>query len=321
MSDEEKVEINPRLAKACGFKGSDDIENVKFTSKAAGLASMGFAVAESSIKAATPLLAISGVGLPLAAALFVVSRFADQVKHDKELSIIANECMTVFSFFIRLHKLIVQTISSYHTKMENIVETIVDEDSKANFIKKKSDYVMDKKIIDKIIDKTEEFTKLLVSVTPEDKKSSMFSRMSQRANIFMMAKKYRREIIEELTILNAYVMIYHAKFGLVKKYYNRLIKKHIDGAGDVIDTIEQDIEDSDAYINYMIPENATGVTNIKEYVDRDKCTHELIENNITKLKEEGKTEMKKDGGKNGGKNISKSRKNKNKHTKTKKKTS
>jgi hypothetical protein len=314
IEEEEKVEINPKLAKACGFKHTDNAENVKFTSKAAGLAAMGFTAAEASIKAATPLLAISGVGIPLAAALFVVSRFADQVKHDRELSAIANESMTVFSFFIRLHKLIVENISVYHTKMSDIADNIENPDKKKNFMEKKSNYVMDKKIIDKIIVKTEEFTKLLVSVTPEDKKSSMFSRMSKQANIFMMAKKYRREIVEELTVLNAYVMIYHAKFALVKKYYNRLIKKHFDNSGEIIDDIEEKIEISDAYKNYMIPENDTGVKNLKKYVDQDDCTHELIENNITKLKEEGKGEIKT----NGGKRTSKTHKNKRKQNKTRK---
>jgi len=314
IEKEEKVEINPNLAKACGFKHVDDVENVKFMSKAAGLAAMGFTVAEASVKAATPLLAISGVGIPLAAALFVVSKFADQVKHDKELSAIANEAMTIFSFFIRLHKLIVENISVYHKKMSDITDNIEDSNKKTNFIEKKDNYVMDKKIIDKIIVKTEEFTKLLVSVTPENTKSSMFSRISKQANIFMMAKKYRRDIVEELTILNSYVMIYHAKFGLVKKYYNRLIKNHFDNSSEIIDNIEEKIETSDAYKTYMKPENDNGVKNLKKYVDQDDCTHELIENNITKLKEEGKSEIKTDG----GKKTSKTHKSKRTRNKTKK---
>ena len=69
---------------------------------------------------------MSGVGIPLAAALFVLSEFSKMAKVNAELMVFAKDSEFILSQFVKLHRMMIRVIIEYF----NAFDSDVDIDNK-----------------------------------------------------------------------------------------------------------------------------------------------------------------------------------------------
>ena len=236
--------------------------------KLAGIAAVGFQVAEATVTVATPLLAMSGIGVPLAAALFVLSEFSKMARINAELMVFAKDSEFILSQFVKLHRMMIRVIIEYFNAFDSDVDidnkisnkSSPDDDDDDNEeknpskIKELQKFSIDTTIIKNIEAKLNEFGVTLKSLNL-DKKFSI-KRFTYSASTLSKLTKI-------ITVLNAYFIIYNAKFEHLIRHYNYVI-----GQENAAKSLEiwDSIHASDEYKTYMGQMNQ----NPKEYLNKIK---------------------------------------------------
>ena len=235
--------------------------------KIAGIAAVGFQVAEATVSVATPLLAMSGVGIPLAAALFVLSEFSKMAKVNAELMVFAKDSEFILSQFVKLHRMMIRVIIEYFNAFDSDVDIDNkisnnsspdddddDEEKNPSKIKELQKFSIDSTIIKNIEAKLNEFGVTLKSLNL-DKKYSI-KRFTYSASTLSKLAKI-------ITVLNAYFIIYNAKFEHLIRHYNYVV-----GQENSAKSLEiwDNIHASDEYKTYMGQMNQ----NPKEYLNKIK---------------------------------------------------
>jgi len=206
--------------------------------------------------AATPLLAMSGVGIPLAAGLTILSKLAEAFAADRRLSDIMTDCINIISNCYFLHKLITFTINSF--------KVVVDAKLEPAFQTKFHIVNLDKKIEERITLKLNRFNTLLATITPYNEQQKLdaanktsrarrvlnaLNKSMSRMSTFINAKKYTEEITRQLTIINSLFIVYNSQFDWMIAYYERMFNDNAEHL--VLQQIWTFIESRAEYNDYL----------------------------------------------------------------------
>ena len=251
------------------------------------------AAAEILVNGAAPLLAASGVGIPLLAVLVLAKQIAVQYKQNLELNILLSDVTTMITNCFYLESLIKKTIKEFSphvatalqpelaktsdTTLLNEVKQIENEGVKPETeavkpepekqqtggAEKKAG--IDNKIQDKILEKLDILNKLLQEITPsEDDKKSTFNFLRKKGERFFFSKHYKTQIINALTVINGFFTIYNSQFDWTIRYYENLIFKYysknpLDGksADEILEEIWNSIETSKEFQDYLFQNEET----------------------------------------------------------------
>ena len=180
---------------------------------------------------ASPILAISGIGIPLAAGLFLLGRIIDYGIQNSILFKMVEDCKIILQNALYSHMLIMKKIELYFKYSDEKMQ------------KKLSKFTINKLIVNKIVSKLTLFNTLLETIIPKENEGR-FSRLTKRIHRFTHGKYYINEITRELGLLNSFFITYHNQAQELDKYHNKVLKKKSK-------KIQKKIEKTDEYINYL----------------------------------------------------------------------
>ena len=305
------------------------------------------AAAEILVNGAAPLLAASGVGIPLLAILVLAKQIAVQYKQNLELNILLSDVTTIITNCFYLESLIKKTIKEFSphvatalepelaktsdTTLINEVKQIENEGVKpeTEAVKPETEAVkpetetakpetetakpepekqqtggagkkagVDNKIQDKILEKLDILNKLLQEITPsEDDKKSTFNFLRKKGERFFFSKHHKTQIINALTVINGFFIIYNSQFDWTIRYYENLIFKYysknpLDGksADEILEGIWNSIETSKEFQDYLFQNEETINTALNNPSVENKIEQEnkiVAENPAIQIEETG----------------------------------
>lgn len=214
--------------------------------------SAAFTALESVVPMITPLLAASGVGLPLAGILLLAADIAAKAKANTILTKLLEYVVDIISNCYFLEKLIGKTMLVFQETVQN---TDIFNDRTATKailgMSIKSNLTVQLKV------KLELLHKLIADVAPDDllkKDTGSLNRAIKRSYRFFIGEDSIKSIIQELTIINSLFIFYNSQFDWIIKYYERKLRNKQTKSGDnLLDKIWENIETSDEYKEYLNP--------------------------------------------------------------------
>jgi hypothetical protein len=295
---------------------------------AAGLVVLGAATEAASpyIDMATPVLAISGVGLPLAAGLLLLSTAAKTLKGNLILNNLIMDCELVLKKTANMHKLMMTALSifndvinerDYGEIVANRNLDVIEIPKQKTFNKKRftnsvkkefGEITFEPRFLEKLKLKMEYFNSKLTDLVP-DVNSSMFKKFQRGMKRTTASGKYIDIIQRELTLLNSYFIIYNNQFEWILRRYEKILLRT--EHEEILNDIWFFIEESKEYKNYL--HNPSLLEEIKEIDDeeRDAVIKEAEKAKaLAKLDKEAGNELKGGKRKNKTKRIRRKRKNK-----------
>lgn len=295
---------------------------------AAGLVVLGAATEAASpyIDMATPVLAISGVGLPLAAGLLLLSTAAKTLKGNLILNNLIMDCELVLKKTANMHKLMMTALSifndvinerDYGEIVANRNLDVIEIPKQKTFNKKRftnsvkkefGEITFEPRFLEKLKIKMEYFNSKLTDLVP-DVNSSMFKKFQRGMKRTTASGKYIDIIQRELTLLNSYFIIYNNQFEWILRRYEKILLRT--EHEEILNDIWFFIEESKEYKNYL--HNPSLLEEIKEIDDeeRDAVIKEAEKAKaLAKLDKEAGNELKGGKRKNKTKRIKRKRKNK-----------
>ena len=295
---------------------------------AAGLVVLGAATEAASpyIDMATPVLAISGVGLPLAAGLLLLSTAAKTLKGNLILNNLIMDCELVLKKTANMHKLMMTALSIFNDVINerdygeivanrnlDVIEIpkqkSLNKKRFTNSVKKEfGEITFEPRFLEKLKIKMEYFNSKLTDLVP-DVNSSMFKKFQRGMKRTTASGKYIDIIQRELTLLNSYFIIYNNQFERILRRYEKILLRT--EHEEILNDIWFFIEESKEYKNYL--HNPSLLEEIKEIDDeeRDAVIKKAEEAKVlAKLDKEAGNELKGGKRKNKTKRIRRKRKNK-----------
>ena len=260
------TEIDKKDASRQGIKLADRAETAGFV--AAGLVVLG-SVSEAAspyIDMATPVLAISGVGLPIAAGLLLLSTAANTLKGNLILNSLLMDCELVLKKTANMHKLMMTALSIFNDVINerdygeivanrNLDVIEIPKQKKfnkktfTNDVKKEfGEITFEPRFLRKLKIKMEYFNSKLTDLVP-DVKGSVFSKMKRSMKRVAASGKYIDIIQRELTLLNSYFIIYNNQFEWILRRYEKILLRT--GHEEILNDIWFFIEESKEYKNYL----------------------------------------------------------------------
>ena len=252
---------------------------------AAGLVVLGAATESASplIDMATPVLAISGVGLPLAAGLLLLSTAATALKKNLILSSLIMDCELVLKKTANMHKLMMTALSIFNdvineSEYGDIVANrnldVIEVPKQKKFNKKTftndvkkefGEITFEPRFLEKLKLKMEYFNSKLTDLVP-DVNSSMFKKFQRGMKRTAASGKYIDIIQRELTLLNSYFIIYNNQFEWILRRYEKILLRT--GHEEILNDIWFFIEESKEYKNYL--HNPSLIEEIEEIDDEER---------------------------------------------------
>jgi hypothetical protein len=295
---------------------------------AAGLVVLGAATEAASpyIDMATPVLAISGVGLPLAAGLLLLSTAAKTLKGNLILNNLIMDCELVLKKTANMHKLMMTALSIFNDVINerdygeivanrnlDVIEIPKQKTFNrkifTNSVKKEfGEITFEPRFLEKLKLKMEYFNSKLTDLVP-DVKSSVFKKFQRGMKRTTASGKYIDIIQRELTLLNSYFIIYNNQFEWILRRYEKILLRT--GHEEILNDIWFFIEESKEYKNYL-----HNPTLIEEIDDLDSEERQAVKKEVAKaeafsqLDKKAGNELKGGKRKNKTKRIRRKRKNK-----------
>ena len=245
--------------------------------------------AELLSHAAEPLLAASGVGIPLLAVIIVAKKLAKQYKQNLQLNAVLSDVIIVLQNCILLEALIKKTMDAFVGPVQDALKkekqdlttqgnysSIIGGGDEENNVNRRPN--TNNVIEDRIKEKLKELNILLNKISPQDNESRMSS-ISKKFKRFFFSEQLKNEIVTNLTVINGLFAIYNSQFDWSIRYYERKILDNLDSE-DVLKNIWNDIEKSDEYTNYLF-QNSGEVDEIIKDVKQDPNIIKEIKDNIT----------------------------------------
>ena len=249
LDDEKKVSEEVRARETVEI-----IENIT-------LAASGVLLLEgvtAGMEAAIPVLGATGIGIPLAATLFVISKMTRLYASKVELAqVVENShdvikrCYFIYSSNMTVIIKFVNRISVEEKKMKK-----EDEGDEKIYEKPVFKVQFDKELLSKIKESISIINLLLTRVTPnKENKKKRFMRMINRV---FSAKFYTNQLLKELTFLNSLFIVFMYKKEKIVKYYENYIKKNYTNSinnfyqDTVTPQIWTEIEEDPDYINDIL---------------------------------------------------------------------
>ena len=320
------TEIDKKDASRAAIRTADRAETAGFVAAGLVVLSSASEAASPFIDMATPVLAISGVGLPLAAGLLLLSTAASTLKQNLILSSLIMDCELVLKKTANMHKLMMTTLSifndvinerEYGEVVANRNLDVIEIPKQKTFnrkiftnsVKKEfGEITFEPRFLEKLKLKMEYFNSKLTDLVP-DVKSSVFKKVTRGMKRTTASSKYIDIIQRELTLLNSYFIIYNNQFEWILRRYEKILLRT--GHEEILNDIWFFIEESKEYKNYLHNPSL-----IEEIDDLDSEERQAVKNEVAKaeafsqLDKKAGNELKGGKRKNKTKRIKRKRKNK-----------
>lgn len=231
--------------------------------------------------AAEPLLAASGVGIPLLAIIIVAKKLAKQYKQNLQLNAVLSDVIIIIENCYFLEALIKKTMMEFKEPLE---KALIEEGTNIN----KVDTTVNggglaprtnDSIETSIKIKLDGLNKLLQKISPEEKETK-FQSMTKKFRRFFFSAELRNEIIVSLTVINGLFAIYNSQFEWSIKYYESKIINNLENGNEEIKNIWKNIENSEEYIKYLF-QNESNIDEIIKNAQERPDISQAIDKEIT----------------------------------------
>jgi len=289
----------------------EKIQTAKNINKTLQIASVvaGTAVALELVShAAEPLLAASGVGIPLLAILIIAKKLAKQYKQNLQLQSVLSDVLIIISNSFYLVALIKKTMAEFSQPVQEaltiearINNNVNSAENPTNIIPEQSgttqqlvDVVVanevsneitptnqnntrfakiNNDIEERIKNKLDELNRLLQKISPDDN-DTRFGSIQKKFKRFFFSGELKNEIITNLSIINGLFTIYNSQFDWSIRYYESKILSYSDNGKEQIQNIWKNIEGSTEYEKYLFPKDE----NVDELIKNAGTKPDVIEN-------------------------------------------
>lgn len=234
------------------------------------------AVSDNMSKAA-PVIALTGIGLPLAAGIYATGIMADKMAAKNKMMRMVTDCKYILGSCYSNYNAMLKTLSWYLDVINEIKDKVKNEDD----LKKVDavyNYMINAKLENGILNKISQKIELITGLIKDVDMDKNRSRIQKVASSFyrnMYGKYYRDELTSELTTFNALFLSFQEKFKVLERSYRTKLKKL--KISEII-TEENTIQ---------IDETIDGL--YKEFIDKN--IDGLISNTITAIEKEGLVEQ------------------------------
>ena len=228
------------------------------------------AVSDNMSKAA-PVIALTGIGLPLAAGIYAAGIMADKMAAKNKMMRMVTDCKHILGTCYSNYNAMLKTLSWYLDVINEIKDKVKNEDDL-----KKVDAVynyminakLEKGILNKISQKIELITGLIKDVDM-DKNRSRIQKVASSFYRNMYGKYYRQELTSELSTFNALFLSFQEKFKVLERSYRTKIRRlKISEIITEENTIQID-ETIDGLYKEFIDENIDGlISNTKSAIEK-----------------------------------------------------
>lgn len=239
---------------------------------------MGNLITDNS-ETVAPLVAITGIGIPLALILITVGKLMKMNIIKKILVELLNNCKIILKNAVKNHKLIIRKLQIYNEQAKNIGKE-----------KDLNKFGLNEVIINKLVSQLTKVNILLNTLLIDDSKNEKESRlqrfgkymsnMTKRIKGFTKGNYYISEITRELTVLNSFFMLYSMQVQELEDYhYNTFFTP------SEIEEIKKTIINSDEYNDYLKKSNFEDkVKEVKDEIERSGLTDKInnLDNEIQK---------------------------------------
>ena len=211
----------------------------------------------AGMEAAIPVLGATGIGIPLAATLFVISKMTRLYASKVELAQVVENSHDVIKRCYLIYSSNMTVIIKFVNKISEEEKKMKKEDESDEKIYEKSVFKVqfDKELLSKIKESISIINLLLERVTPnKENKKGRFMRMINRV---FSAKFYTNQLLKELTFLNSLFIVFMYKKEKIVKYYENYIKENYTSINSfyqdtVTPQIWKEIEEDPEYINDIL---------------------------------------------------------------------
>lgn len=285
QNEEDGEELNQHIS--VEYKNFEKVKDI----------SAAVVAAEILVHGSAPLLIGSGVGIPLLAIMFMTKQLIVQYRQYVELNILFNDVLMIIMNCYYLESLIKETIQLFSPYVSIALKQELENTNNTELINELTDVQMNalaenqtsqnetlqtptmtiggsdkiqpnsaNKIQQQIIEKLDILKILLQKIDGKTKNTNKFSldSLKERADRFFFSKNHKNNILDSLTVINAYFTIYNSQFDWSIRYYERLILKKyknnkIDGkSGDeILEEIWTKIEGSQEFKDYIFQNEET----------------------------------------------------------------
>lgn len=280
QNEEDEEELNQHIS--VEYKNFQKVKDI----------SAAVVAAEILVHGSAPLLIGSGVGIPLLAIMFMTKQLIVQYRQYVELNILFNDVLMIIMNCYYLESLIKETIQLFSPYVSIALKQELENTNNTQLINELTDVQMNalaenetsqnetittggsdkiqpnsaNKIQQQIIEKLDILKILLQKIDGKTKNTNKFSldSLKERADRFFFSKNHKNNILDSLTVINAYFTIYNSQFDWSIRYYERLILKKyknnkIDGkSGDeILEEIWTKIEGSQEFKDYIFQNEET----------------------------------------------------------------
>ena len=210
LADKEKIEEHVRAREKVEI-----IENIT-------LAASGVLLLEgvtAGMEAAIPVLGATGIGIPLAATLFIISKMTRLYASKVELEQVIENSHDVIKRCYIIYSSNMTVIIKFISKISEEEKKLKKEDEGDEKIYEKPVFKVqfDKELLSKIKESISIINLLLERVTKN--KANKKGRFMRMINRVFSAKFYTNQLLKELTFLNSLFIVFMYKKEKIVKYY------------------------------------------------------------------------------------------------------
>lgn len=249
LADKEKIEEHVRAREKVEI-----IENIT-------LAASGVLLLEgvtAGMEAAIPVLGATGIGIPLAATLFIISKMTRLYASKVELEQVIENSHDVIKRCYIIYSSNMTVIIKFISKISEEEKKLKKEDEGDEKIYEKPVFKVqfDKELLSKIKESISIINLLLERVTKN--KANKKGRFMRMVNRVFSAKFYTNQLLKELTFLNSLFIVFMYKKEKIVKYYENHIKSNYTNSinnffqDTVTPQIWKEIEEDPDYINDIL---------------------------------------------------------------------
>jgi len=306
MSQSDAKELNENTQKAVEKVLNDNENEYNKGEKAATLATV-FGVSATVIASpqiisiAAPVLALSGIGLPLSIGMIGISLALQKKMEGDRIKRVLSETKNILDRCYQIHSVVVYGLTQFFDEKNykykadkesggTYVDKQVTSETCEEIFKEFNKYRVGKNVIVRIIDKFVHINSLVDLLFPSEEKPKLgtFARVGrvftngQKALYrTFYAKWYTSQIVIAISLMNSYFIIYKNQYEMLKERYHYIIREKLiehgltnNQIGDVYLTIHSEIHKSIPFRSLIEKEvdinNAQDASNLENNLSKTK---------------------------------------------------
>lgn len=244
-----------------------------------------------------PVLAATGIGVPLAVLLVLVYKISKKIEERSELEKVMNHAIHIVEQCYQLHCANITQILFFYQEIKRL------EEKKTQVTDNILSYCVDEHLLETIKKMIDDLYNTLKNVAKQDDGSGFsWDKTSRFVNRNLSGSWYTKELLKELTLLNSYFILYESKVNKIIQRYEHYLKAN--EQQQKVKEIWGKIYDDESYKNFITKKSDSGdlinfMENPKNYTNqKDDTIQNTFKTQINLYKkEQEKQNQKQSGGK------------------------